>query len=89
MIKLVNKTKEHIHTDDFTICVDNGYWNPEQLKEILKTNTMVVIPDNADAQRKKKKIQQKIRSGKRQEILDNQRKTKNKRKNKLKRLKKH
>ena len=52
------------------------YWNPEQLKEILKTNTMVVIPDNADAQRKKKKIQQKIRSGKRQEIFNNPRKLK-------------
>ena len=52
---LVDMTTERIHTDNFIICVENGYWNPDQLKEILKTNTQVVIPDDTDASRKKTK----------------------------------
>ena len=87
--RLVDMTKERIHTDNFTICVDNGYWNPEQLKEILKGNTRVVIPDDADASRKKKKIQNQNRSGKRQELKNKKQKTKNKPKNKPKRIKKY
>ena len=87
--RLVDMTTERIHTDNFTICVDNGYWNPELLKEIMNTNTRVVIPDDTDASRKKKKIQNKNRSGKRQEQLKQAEKTKNKTKNKPKRIKKH
>ena len=64
--RLADMTTERIHTDNFIICVDNGYWNPDQLKEILKSNTQVVIPDDTDASRKKQKIQNKNRSGKRQ-----------------------
>lgn len=87
--RLVDMTKERIHTDNFTICVDNGYWNPKLLKEIMNTNTRIVIPDDTDASRKKKKIQNKNRSGKRQEQLKQTEKTKNKTKNKPKRIKKH
>lgn len=86
--KLVNMTKERIHTDKFTICVDNGYWNPELLKEISKTNTRVVIPDDTDASRKKKKLEKKNRSGKRQEQINKAKKNK-KSKNKPKRIQKY
>ena len=43
--RLVDMTAEKIHTDEFTICVDNGYWNPNLLKEVSKGKTIVVIPD--------------------------------------------
>ena len=78
--RLADMTTERIHTDNFIICVDNGYWNPDQLKEILKSNTQVVIPDDTDASRKKQKIQNKNRSGKRQEQIkkDENRKIKQK-----------
>ena len=85
---LVELTTQRIHTENFTLCVDNGYWNPEQLKEISKTNTQIVIPDDTAASRKKKKIQKQNRSGKRQEIINNKNK-KNNTKNKPKRIKKH
>ena len=65
--KLVDMTKERIHTDKFTICINNRYWNPKLLKEISKANTRVVIPDDTYASRKKKKLEKKNRSGKRQE----------------------
>ena len=87
--RLVDMTTERIHTDNFIICVDNGYWNPEQLKEIYKSNTRVVIPDDTDATRRKKKIQNKNRSGKRQEQINKAKKTKNKAKNNPKRIKKY
>ena len=87
--RLVGMTTERIHTDNFIICVDNGYWNPDQLKEILKSNTQVVIPDDADASRKKQKIQNKNRSGKRQKQVNKEEKQKNKGKNKPKRIKKY
>ena len=87
--RLVDMTTERIHTDDFTICVDNGYWSPKLLKEISKTNTKVVIPDDTEASRKKKKIQNKNRSGKRQKEIEQEKKTKNKNNNKPKRIKKH
>ena len=87
--RLADMTKEKIHTDNFILCVDNGYWNPELLKEILKTNTRVVIPDDTDASRKKKKIQNKNKSGKRQEQIIKENKTKKMNKNKSKRIKKN
>ena len=87
--RLAEMTKERIHTDNFTICVDNGYWDPELLKEVSGGNIRVVIPDDTDASRKKQKIQNKNRSGKRQEQVKNEKKQKNKTKNKPKRIKKH
>ena len=87
--RLADMTTERIHTDNFIICVDNGYWNPDQLKEILKSNTQVVIPDDTDASRKKQKIQNKNRSGKRQKQVNKEEKQKNKGKNKPKRIKKY
>lgn len=36
LIKLVNLTKEHIHTDDFTICVDNGLLESRTIKRNIK-----------------------------------------------------
>ena len=38
--KIVELTTKRLHTDDFTICLDNRYWNPEQIKEVLKGNIM-------------------------------------------------
>ena len=87
--RLVDMTTERIHTDEFTICVDNGYWSPKLLKEISKTNTKVVIPDDTEASRKKKKIQNKNRSGKRQKEIEQEKKAKNKNANGPKRIKKH
>ena len=87
--RLVDMTAERIHTDEFTICVDNGYWNPDLLKEISKGKTIVVIPDDADASRKKEKIQKQNRSGKRQEQVNQEKKTKNEGKNKPKRINKY
>ena len=87
--RLVELTTERIHTDEFTICVDNGYWNPELLKQISKGNTTVVIPDDADASRKKKKIQNHNTSGKRQEQKTKNKKTKKENKNKPKRINKY
>ena len=83
--KIVDLTTKRLHTENYTICFDNGYWNIKLLKQIMKTNTRVVIPDDADASRKKKKIKNKNQSGKRQEIF----KTKNKQSKKSKRIKKH
>ena len=87
--RLVDITSEKIHTDNFIICVDNGYWDPKVLKEILKGNTRVVIPDDTDASRKKKKIQNQNISGKRQEQKNKKKKEKNKNKQELKRIKKY
>ena len=87
--RLVDMTAERIHTDEFTICVDNGYWNPNLLKEVSKGKTIVVIPYDADASRKKHKIQNRNRSGKRQEQVNQEKKTKNKDKNKPKRINKY
>lgn len=87
--RLVDITSEKIHTDNFIICVDNGYWDPKLLKEILKGNTRVVIPDDTDASRKKKKIQNQNISGKRQEQKNKKKKEKNKNKQELKRIKKY
>ena len=87
--KLTDMTAQRLHTDDFTICFDNGYWDVDILKAINQTNTRVVIPDGADASRKKKKIKDKNRSGKRQEIVESQEKKKRQSKNKPNRIKKH
>lgn len=87
--RLVDITTEKIHTDNFIICVDNGYWNPKLLKEILKGNTRVVIPDDTDASRKKKKIQNQNISGKRQEQKNKKQKEKNKNKKEQKRIAKY
>ena len=76
LTKIVEITTERLHTDNFTICLDNGYWDPKQIKQVLQSNTMVVIPDDADARRKKKKIQQKNTSGKREENQRNAKKQK-------------
>ena len=54
--KLADLTAKRLHTDNFTICFDNGYWEIDNLKAILKTNTRVVIPDSTDATIKKKQI---------------------------------
>ena len=86
---LVELTTESLHTDNFIICVDNGYWDPELLKEILKGNTRVVIPDDADASRKKKKIQNKNTSRKRREQKTKNPKEKKENENKPKRIKKY
>ena len=86
LYKMANITAQHLHKDNFILCVDNGYWNPELFKKVYKTNTSIIIPDQADAIRKKKKIQNKNRSGKRQSIIDSKKKNKN---NKPKRIKKH
>lgn len=87
--KLSDLTTQRLHTDNFTICFDNGYWEIDNLKAIMQTNTKVIIPDPADASRKKKKIKNKNQSGKRQEIAESQKKNKAKTKNKPKRIKKH
>ena len=87
--KLTDLTTERLHADEFILCLDNGYWDIDNLKAIKKTNTKVVIPDDTDASRKKKKIKNKNQSGKRQEIVESQKKNKNKSKNKAKRIKKH
>ena len=86
---MVELTTERLRTDNYILCVDYGYWNPEQLKEIYKTNTRVVIPDKSDATRKKKTIKNKNRSGKRQKIIDSNKEAKNKSNNKPKRIKKY
>ena len=85
--RLVDITIERLHTDNFIICMDNGYWNPEQFKEIYKGNTRIVIPDKADATRKKNAINLKNSSGRRQE--QKEKKNKNTSKNKSKRIPKH
>ena len=87
--KLADLTAQRLHTDDFTICFDNGYWDIENLKAIMQTNTQVVIPDSTDATRKKKKNKSKYQSGKRQEIVESQKKANKKSKNKPNRIKKH
>lgn len=86
LYKMANITAQHLHKDNFILCVDNGYWNPELFKKVYNTNTRIVIPDKADATRKKKKLQNKNRSGKRQSIIDSKKK---KNKNKPQRIKKH
>ena len=86
LYKMANLTAQHLHKDNFILCVDNGYWNPELFKKVYQTNTRIVIPDKADAIRKKKIIQNKYKSGKRQSIIDSKKKKKN---NKPKRIKKH
>lgn len=88
--RLVDMTTERIHTDNFIICVDNGYWNPDQLKEILKGKyTSSNTRRHRSIQKKKQKIQNKNRSGKRQEQVNKEEKHKNKGKNKPKRIKKY
>ena len=87
--KLVDITTQRIHTDEFILCVDNGYWSPELLKKIYEGNTKVVIPDSSDASRKKNKIKNKNKSGKRQEIINQQKQQENNKRNKPKRIKKH
>ena len=67
--------------------MDTGIQN--YLKRLYKTNTSIIIPDKADAIRKKKSIQNKNRSKKRQEKIDKNKNAKNKNKNKPKRIKKH
>ena len=89
LYNMVKLTTERIHSDNYILCVDYGYWNPELLKKVYQTNTRIVIPDKADATRKKKKIQNKNRSIKRQKIIESKNQEKNKKKNKPKRLKKH
>lgn len=84
--KLVDLTIEKLHTDKFTICFDNGYWDEDLLKEIYKGNTRVVIPYKTDATRNKQKYKNKNKSGKRQEI-EKQKNTH--KKNKTKRIQKH
>ena len=85
--RLVDITAERLHTDNFIICMDNGYWNPDLLKEIYKGNTRVVMPDKAEAMRKKNTINLKNSSGKRQE--QKEKKKKKSTKNKPKRIPKH
>ena len=67
--------------------MDTGIQN--YLKRLYKTNTSIIIPDKADAIIKKKSIQNKNRSQKRQEKIDKNKNAKNKNKNKPKRIKKH
>ena len=87
--KIADMTAQRLGTDNFILCVDNGYWNPDLLKKVHQTNTRVVIPDKADASRKKIKIKNKNKSGKRQEIIEAEKSKNKKTKNKPTRLKKH
>ena len=84
--KLVDLTTEKLHTDEFTICFDNGYWDEDLLKQIYKGNTRVVIPYKTDVTRNKQKYKNKNKSGKRQE-MEKQKNTS--KKNKPKRIQKH
>ena len=81
--RVVDLTSTRLHTDDYTICFDNGYWDEDLLKEIYRTNTRVVIPYKTDATRNKQKYKNKNKSGKRQK-MEKQKNTskKNKRINK-------
>lgn len=80
--RIVELISNHIHSNNYTICVDYGYWDVDILKEVSKNNTRVVIPDKADSTRKKENFKKRILSGKKQEI-------KNKNKKESKKLKKH
>ena len=87
--KLVDLTAENLHTDQFIICFDNGYWDEDILKEIYKGNTQVVIPYKTDAARNNEKHKNKNKSGKRQEMEKQEKACKNKAKGKKQRIKKH
>lgn len=66
--RVVDLTSTRLHTDDYTICFDNGYWDEDLLKEIYRTNTRVVIPYKTDATRNKQKYKNKNKSDKRQKM---------------------
>ncbi len=89
--KMVELATTRLHHDDFILCLDNGYWDPELLKEITKGNTRILIPDDADASRKKEKMKNKRRSGRRQEMLKEDKRKKNEKKGikEVKRLNKY
>lgn len=78
--RMVELATERLHRDDYILTLDNGYWDPEILKEIIKGNTRILIPDDADASRKKEKMKNKRRSGKRQEIVEEEKRKKNEKK---------
>lgn len=78
--KMVELATERLHRDDYILTLDNGYWDPEILKEIIKGNTRILIPDDVDASRKKEKMKKKRRSGKRQEIVNEEKRKKNEKK---------
>ena len=59
------------------------------IKKIYEGNTRVVIPNKAEASRKKQQLKNKNKSGKRQEIINSKKQNKNKTQNKTKRIKKH
>ena len=71
-------TKERISIDKFTICIDNGYWNPELLKEISKPILELQYLMIQMHQEKKKKLEKKNKLGKRQEQINKAKKNKDK-----------
>ena len=85
--KLVDLTTKRLHTNNYTICFDNGYWDEELLTLISKENTRVVIPYKTDATRKNKENKNKNKSGKRLEMEEKKNAEKNK--NNPKRINKH
>ena len=85
--KLVDMTIERLHTNNFIICFDNGYWDEDLLIAILKRNVRVVIPYKTDARRNNEKIKNKMKSGKRKEMKAKKKEEKNN--GKPKRIQKH
>lgn len=53
MVKMLN---ERLGTDEYVICVDNGYWHIESLHQIHYMPTQIVIPDTTSASKTKADI---------------------------------
>lgn len=59
---IIKELYERLDEKDFILVTDNGYWHIDSLKEIHYSPTMIIIPDNSGAKRKKDKIN--IQNGK-------------------------
>ena len=57
LLTTVNLLNERLHTNEYVIVVDHGYWHIKSLHEIYGSPTTIIIPDRVSASRTKEKIE--------------------------------
>lgn len=58
-LRMVEILNEILGTDEYVICVDNGYWHIESLHKLHALPTEIVIPDTTSASKTKAELRKK------------------------------
>lgn len=56
VLVMLEYLNERLGTDEYTICVDNGYWHIESLHKLHSLPTEIIIPDTASASKTKAEL---------------------------------